>query len=211
MNNNHPHHPKKERYSSSSSSNDYHQENKSTKTERTSKPLAMVNGQPTRASKSTFSPPDHHYFYDENQFHPTQTMKRKYDSSISYQQPKRFHTEQTLPIYPTSHPLSSEPFYYDHPPPPMQQRPLPPPRYMLLKNDPALSDTIPPVRMSANSHEPLKMIEHENICSDDIEHLLDIFKNEVEMIGFDPIATTSTDDCPLNINHCLSTNDFCSY
>jgi hypothetical protein len=55
------------------------------------------------------------------------------------------------------------------------------------------------------------MIEHENIYSDDIEHLLDIFKNEVEMIGLDPVATTSTGDCAIDMGHCLSSNEFCPY
>ncbi|UJR30563.1 hypothetical protein I4U23_018092 [Adineta vaga] len=85
-------------------------------------------------------------------------------------------------------------------------------RYMLLKNDPSLSDTIPSVHMPTNMNEPpIQMIEHENMYSDDIEHLLDIFKNEVEMIGLDPIATTSTGDCTLDMGHCLSSNQFCSY
>jgi hypothetical protein len=144
-------------------------------------------------------------------------MKRKYDSSLSYHhhhhhQTKRFHSEQTIPVYPTP-PLLSESFYFDHPPSSTQQRTSIPTtsRYMLLKNDPTLSDTIPTVHMSTNLNEPIKMIEHENIYSDDIEHLLDIFKNEVEMIGLDPIATTSTGDCTIDMGHCLSSNEFCPY
>jgi hypothetical protein len=208
-NNNNNNNNNKQRYSTS---NEYNHENKNTKIERINKPFAVVNGQTIRSSIPTYSH-DHQYFNEENQFYShqsfnNQTMKRKYDSSLSYhQQEKRFHTEQTLPIHSTP-PLSSESFYFDHPPPSTQQRTS---RYMLLKNDPTLSDTIPSVHMSTNLHEPIKMIEHENIYSDDIEHLLDIFKNEVEMIGLDPIATTSTGDCVIDMGHCLSSNEFCPY
>lgn len=208
-----------------STSNEYQHENKNTKIERTNKPFAVVNGQTIRSSLPTYSH-DYQYCNEENQFYPhqsfnNQTTKRKYDSSISYyspplhhhhQQTKRFHCEQTLPVYPTV-PLSSESYYFDHPPPSTQQRTSIPTtsRYMLFKNDPTLSDTIPNVHRSTNLNEPMKIIEHENIYSDDIEHLLDIFKNEVEMIGLDPIATTSTGDCTLDMGHCLSSNDFCPY
>jgi hypothetical protein len=110
-------------------------------------------------------------------------------------------------------PLPSDSFYFDHPPVSTQQRTSIPTtsRYMLLKNDPILAETIPPVHMSTNFNEPIKIIEHENIYSDDIEHLLDIFKNEVEMIGLDPVATTSTGDCAIDMGHCLSSNEFCPY
>lgn len=182
-------------------------EQKHSKIERMNKPLAVVNGQTNRSSVSTISP-NYQYFNGENQCYsdhpyPNPSMKRKYDPSLTYdhQQPnKRFHCEPTFSTYP-SVPISSDSFYYDpHPPPaPVQQQR--PSRYMLLKNDPTLSETIP---ISTNFHEPMKLLEHDNLYSDDIEHLLDIFKNEVEMIGFDPVASTSTGDC-------LSSNEFCSY
>ena len=114
-------------------------------------------------------------------------------------------------------PLPSDSFYFDHPPPPpplpTQQRTSIPTtsRYMLLKNDPTLSETIPTVPMSTNYNEPIQMIEHTDVYSDDIEHLLDIFKNEVEMSVFDPVASTSTGDCAIDMGHCLSSNEFCSY
>jgi hypothetical protein len=217
-NNNNNNNNNKQRYSTS---NEYNHENKNSKIERINKPFAVVNGQTIRSSIPTFSH-DHQYFNEENQFYShqsfnNQTMKRKYDSSLSYHhhhhhQTKRFHSEQTIPVYPTP-PLLSESFYFDHPPSSTQQRTSIPTtsRYMLLKNDPTLSDTIPTVHMSTNLNEPIKMIEHENIYSDDIEHLLDIFKNEVEMIGLDPIATTSTGDCTIDMGHCLSSNEFCPY
>jgi hypothetical protein len=199
----------KQRYSTS---NDYNSENKNKKIERLNKPFAVVNGQTIRPSIPTFSS-DYQYSNEENQYYShqsfnNQTIKRKFDSSLSYQhQAKRFHSEQTLPIYPTP-PLPSESFYFNHPPSSTQQRTS---RYMLLKNDPSLSDTIPTVHMPTNLIEPIKMIEHDNIYSDDIEHLLDIFKNEVEMIGLDPIATTSTGDCAIDMAHCLSSNEYCPY
>ena len=187
--------------------NEHKHDNKHSKTERMNKPLAIVNGQTIRSSLSTYP-----HFNEQNQFYtdqsfPNSTMKRKYDSSLSYdhhhhhhQPTKRFHGEQTLPMYPSA-PLSSDSYYFDHPPTPVQQRSS---RYMLLKNDPTLSETIPTTHLSTNFHEPMKILEHENLYSDDIEHLLDIFKNEVEMLGFDPVASTSTGDC-------LSSNEFCSY
>ena len=53
------------------------------------------------------------------------------------------------------------------------------------------------------------MLEDENIFCDDIDHLLDIFKNEVELIGFDSIGNSATSS--IDIGHCLSSNEFCSY
>lgn len=182
-------------------SNEHKHDQKNSKTERTNKPLAIVNGQTIHSSVSTYSH-NYPYFNEQNHFYseqsfPNPSMKRKYDSSLGYpqqqQQTKRFHCEQTLPAYP-SVPLSSNSYYFDQPSS----------RYMLLKNDPTLSQSIPTVHMSTNYTEPMKILEHENIYSDDIEHLLDIFKNEVEMIGLDPVASTSTGDC-------LSSNEFCSY
>jgi len=200
----------KQRYSSSasSSSDSPHENMKSTKTERTNKPLAIVNGQKIRLTKPKLSP-NHQYFHDETQYYTSQSNKRKYDSSLVYQpQTKRFHSEQTLPIYPTNLPhSSSESYYYDHS---VTSVPTTS-RCMLLKNDPTFANTSPMNHLSANSNETFQTIEQENIYSDDIEHLLDIFKNEVELIGLDPIATTSTSDCSLDINHCLSTNEFCPY
>ncbi|CAF1675106.1 unnamed protein product [Adineta ricciae] len=173
-----------------------------------------------RSALPTYTSHQQQYSNEENQYYShhsfnNQTLKRKYDSSsTSYHQTKRFHSEQTLPIYPTP-PVSSDSFYYDQTasllPPPMTQQRTMTSRYMLLKNDPSLSDTISSVHMSTHLNEPMQMIEHDNICSDDIEHLLDIFKNEVEMIGLDPIATTSTGDCTLDMAQCLSSNEFCSY
>lgn len=201
-------------------SNEYnHENNKNKKIERINKPFAVVNGQTIRSSLPTFTHNHHQYSNEENQFYSNQsfnnqTLKRKFDSSSSsyHYQTKRFHSEQTLPIYPTS----TESYYFDHPPPSTQQHQqrtsLPiTSRYMLLKDDPSLSDTIPTVHMPTNLNQPIQMIEHENIYSDDIEHLLDIFKNEVEMIGLDPIATTSTGDCVIDMGHCLSSNEFCPY
>jgi hypothetical protein len=205
----------KQRYSSP---NEYKHDNKNIKIERINKPFAVVNSQAIRSSVPTYSH-DHQYFNEENQYYShqsfnNQTIKRKYDSyhHHHHHQAKRFHSEQTLPMYSTP-PLSSDSFYFDHPTPLTQQRTSIPTtsRYMLLKNDPTLSDTIPTVHMSTNFNEPIKMIEHENIYSDDIEHLLDIFKNEVEMIGLDPVATTSTGDCAIDMGHCLSSNEFCPY
>ena len=112
----------------------------------------------------------------------------------------------------------SESFYLEQLPAPAPPPPLPSSatshtgvhrttsRYMLFKNDPSLSDTL--ASDSVPSHGSL---EHEHLYSDDIEHLLDIFKSEVEMIGMDPIATTSAGDYPLDMVHCLSANEFCSY
>ncbi|CAF2939672.1 unnamed protein product [Rotaria sp. Silwood2] len=198
-------------------SNVYKHENRNRKIERINKPFAVVNGQTIRPSISTFSH-DHQYSNEENQFYSqqslnNQTMKRKFDSTLSYQhQPKRFQSEQTLPIYPISS-LSSESFYIDRPPFCTQQRTSIPTtsRYMLLKNDPSLSDTIPTVHVSKNLNESIEMIEHKNIYSDDIEHLLDIFKNEVEMNGLDPVATTSAGDCAIDFGHCLPSNEYCPY
>jgi len=199
-----------------STSNEYNHENKNRKIERINKPFAVVNGQTIRPSIPTFTH-DHQYSNEENQFYShqsfnNQTLKRKFDSSSYHHQTKRLHSEQTLPFYSTQ----PESFYFDHPPPSTQQQQrtsmLPiTSRYMLLKGDPSLSDTLPTVHMPTNVNEPIRMIEHENIYSDDIEHLLDIFKNEVEMIGVDPIATTSTGDCAIDMGHCLSSNEFCLY
>lgn len=210
MNNNNNNNNTKPRYSTTS--NEYHHENKNSKIERINKPLAVVNGQTNRSSIPQYSH-DQQYYNDENQFYSNQSMKRKYDSSYysPSHQTKRFHSEQTYPMYPTL-PLSSESYYFDHPPPSSSTQQQRTSRYMLFKNDPTLSDTMPNVHhLSTNLNEPIKLIEHENIYSDDIEHLLDIFKNEVDMIGLDPIATTSTGDCTIDINHCLSSNDFCTY
>ncbi|CAF3484979.1 unnamed protein product [Rotaria sp. Silwood1] len=198
-------------------SNVYNHENRNRKIERINKPFAVVNGQTIRPSIPTFSH-DHQYSNEENQFYPpqslnNQTMKRKFDSSLSYHhQPKRFQSEQILPIYPTSS-LSSESFYIDRPSFCTQQRTFIPTtsRHMLLKNNPSLSDTISTVHMSKNLNESMELMEHKNIYSDDIEHLLDIFKNEVEMIGLDPIATTSAGDGVVDFGHCLPSNEFSPY
>ncbi|CAF1202884.1 unnamed protein product [Rotaria magnacalcarata] len=223
MNNN------KQRYSIS---NVYNHENKNKKIERINKPFTVVNGQTIRSSIQTYSH-DHQYSNEENQYYSQQsyndqTIKRKFDSTLSYHhhhQPKRFLSGQTLPIYPTSS-LPSESYYYNHPTyctqpqqqqeqqqQQQQQRTSIPTtsRYMLLKNDPSLSDAMPTVHMSTNLNQSIGMIEHKNLYSDDIEDLLDIFKNEVQMIGIDPIATTSTGDCATDFGHCLSSNEFCPY
>ncbi|CAF1126000.1 unnamed protein product [Adineta steineri] len=206
-----------QRYSTSNEYNNH--ENKNKKIERINKPFTVVNGQTIRSSIPAFTH-NHQYSNEENQYYShqsyhNQTSKRKFDSSTTssyhHHQTKRFHSEQILPIYPTQS-LSSESFYFDYSQPSTQQQQQQrTSRYMLLKNDPSLSDTLPTVHMPTNFNEPIQMIEHENIYTDDIEHLLDIFKNEVEMIGLDPIATTSTGDCTIDMNHCLSSNEFCSY
>ncbi|CAF1132910.1 unnamed protein product [Rotaria sordida] len=215
MNNNNNNNNNKQPFSIS---NGYNHENRNKKIERINKPFAVVNGQTIRSSIPTFSR-DHQYSNEENQFYSqqslnNQTMKRKFDSTLSYHhhhhhQPKRFQSEQTLPIHPISS-LSSESFYINRSPSCIPQRTSMPTtsRYMLLKNDPSLSDTISTVPMSTNLNESM---EHKNIYSDDIEHLLDIFKNEVEMIGLDPIATTSAGDCAIDFGHCLPSNEFCPY
>lgn len=201
--------------------NVYNHENKNKKIERLNKPFTVVNGQTIRSSIPTYSH-DHKYSNEENQYYTQQSsndqmIKRKYDSTLLYHhQPKRFHSEQTLATCPTSS-LSSESFYYDHQPSCTQQHQqqrtsLPATsRYMLLKNDPSLADAMPNVHMPTNFNQSISMIEHKNIYSDDIEHLLDIFKNEVQMIGLDPVATTSTGDCAADFGHCLSSNEFCPY
>ena len=138
-------------------------------------------------------------------------QKRKYDSSVSSHSTKRFHGEQTLPIYPQA----SDYVYYDQTSisNSTQRTPSLPTssRYMLLKNDPSLSDTLVAVPTSNTYHSSTKILDDENLYAEDIEHLLDIFKNEVEMIGLDPIASTSTGDLPLDMAHCLSSNEFCTY
>ena len=86
------HHQNKQRHTSS---NEYKQENKTNKIERTNKPLAVVNGQTIRPAIPIF-PRDDQYFNEENQFYSrqsfnNQTMKRKYDPSLSYHHHHHHH------------------------------------------------------------------------------------------------------------------------
>ena len=200
-----------------STSNEYKNESKGRKIERINKPFAVVNGQTLRSSISMHSY-DHQYSNDENQFHSqqpltNQAMKRKFDSSILYHhQTKRFHSGQTIPMYPTPS-LPSESFYSDHSSPSTQPRISiqTTSRHMLLKNDPSLADTISTAHMPTNFNEPIEMIEGRSIYQDDIEHLLDIFKNEVEMIELGPKATTSISDYAVDFGHCLSSNEYSPY
>lgn len=187
-------------------------ESKSRKPERMNKPLAVVNGQAIRPSLPACTSHQQQYSNEENQCYSPPTLnsqpwKRKLDSAHTHPRPtKRFHAEQTLPVYPPA-PFASDSYYFEPAAPPSaHQRTC-----LLLKNDPSLSETMPPVHLPANLSAPMQLLEHESIYSDDIEHLLDIFKHEVELIGLDPIASTSAGDCTLDMGHCVSSNDFCSY
>lgn len=191
-------------------------EPKTKKYQRMPKPLTVINGPTSGSSRSSFSAfSPYQYSNEENHFVTQQSlihagMKRKCAPAVTYHSTKRFHSEQTLPIYPTPPEL----IYYEPTAPitPPPSRVSTTSRYMLLKNDPSLSDTVPTVPMTTNHfHSSTKILEEENLYSDDIEHLLDIFKNEVEMIGLDPIASTSTGDGTLDMSHCLSSNEFCTY
>ena len=187
-------------------------ETKTKKFQRMPKPLAVINGPTSSSSRASLSALSHYqHANEENHFetHPSMIhpgVKRKCAPTIAYHSTKRFHTEQTLPIYPTP----SELIYYE--PPALASRPsTTSSRYMLLKNDPSLSDTVPTVPMNSHFHSSTMILEEDTLYSDDIEHLLDIFKNEVELIGLDPIASTSAGDGTLDISHCLSSNEFCTY
>lgn len=191
-------------------------ESKTKKSDRISKPLTVVNGQSTLNRSSTSRSFPKHYSNEENQYTSSSppsysSNKRKYDVIDSSHCNKRFHAEQTLPVYP----MASDYFYYDQA---SSSNSIPrtsvlpsSSRYMLLRNDPSLADTLPTLPVSNTYSSSNKLLEDENLYADDIEHLLDIFKNEVEMIGLDPVASTSTGDLTLDMAHCLSSNEFCTY
>jgi hypothetical protein len=175
--------------------------NSSSSTTMKNKPLILLECQTmtnTCPSLTSHFQHQHEYCHDDKRLFSSSTefnhstLKRKNNTMNTCKTSKRFQSEENRGFYHRA----SDFVYYD------QTTCVPHiGRYMLLKSDPTLSDT-----MSMST----AFVDNENqfYFDDDLEHLLDIFKNDIDTVT---LASTNTNDTSSDRVHRLSTDEFYTY
>lgn len=155
---------------SSSSSN----VNKCKKSDQLVKPLSVINGQTTSNRKRSNN--------DENGLISSKSKsKRKLESNFEMENSKRFHNEQTLPVFPAT----NNSILFDE---------------NSTKNCSFFDEN----QRDSNKFQPaIGFADDENLFCEDLDHLLDIFHNELEQISFDPTT--------IDFTQCFSTNEFSTF